>query len=592
MQGTGASGFQPTEGQRAVAAHRGAPLLVLGGAGTGRTQALALRLAGYAADGLAPHRVLALTRSRAAAALLRGRAEEAIDAPYEELWVMTYEEASERLLRDFAAAAGVDPFFATVGAADRLAMLLDRVDELPLRRHEIRGNAAGLLARLMSRIDALKADAIAPDRLRDWAEAREREARDGGERERARREIEFAELYARHDRILREAGSLDSTDLVLELTRVLSDRADILDDMRDRFGAVIADELEDAGAAHRGLLDALEPLGELTCAADPRQAVRRVRSGADAALAAFRAKHPDLAEIELTGSLRFGNAIATAAAAIVGCATAAGGTVPAPSGERPIDAEADLVRFWRCRDERAQAQGVAREVEHLLAAGETRPEAVCVVVGSGWREGRLVAAALEERSVPFRFAGDAAFFQRPEVRDALAWLRMLANPGDSAAVVRALTRPPVELRSVDLARVTTIARRRKLDMVSALGAALDSPQLRARGARSDPELPPPARRGRRGPGGDARRRVRSPPDRTGWRCAVTACSPPARRPRSGSRPSPALPISRPHGRVASRADRPGTSFVISPRSPMRGRSATRSATRPPRDRWCWPSRSR
>ena len=106
-----------------------------------------------------------------------------------------------------------------------------------------------------------------------------------------------------------------------------------------------------------------------------------------------------------------------------------------------------------------------------------RAERICVIAGSGWRESRLVAAALEERSVPFRYAGDAAFFGRPEVRDVLAWLRMLAEPSDAAAVVRALTRPPVELRLVDLAKVTTIARRRKLDMVSALEAALESPQL-------------------------------------------------------------------------------------------------------------------
>ncbi len=100
-----------------------------------------------------------------------------------------------------------------------------------------------------------------------------------------------------------------------------------------------------------------------------------------------------------------------------------------------------------------------------------------MIVGSGWREARLVAAALEERRVPFRFAGDAALFQRPEVRDVVAWLRMLADPTDSAAVVRAVTRPPVELRSLDLARCTAIARRRKLDMISALEAALESPQL-------------------------------------------------------------------------------------------------------------------
>ncbi len=134
------------------------------------------------------------------------------------------------------------------------------------------------------------------------------------------------------------------------------------------------------------------------------------------------------------------------------------------------------VRFWRCSNERAQAQAVAREVEHLLAEG-TSPEAICVLVDDPAARGGPVAAAMEERGVPFHLSGPAALFQRPEVRDAIAWLRVLADPGDSAAAARALTRPPVELRSADLARLTTIARRRKLDMVSGCEAALESPQI-------------------------------------------------------------------------------------------------------------------
>ena len=101
-------------------------------------------------------------------------------------------------------------------------------------------------------------------------------------------------------------------------------------------------------------------------------------------------------------------------------------------------------------------------------------------------EGQAVAVALEERAVPYRLAGAAAFFQRAEVRDLLAWLRLLADPGDAGAVVRALARPPIELRSIDLARVTQIARRRKLDMVGALGAAHGVAADPARGARADP----------------------------------------------------------------------------------------------------------
>ncbi len=119
---------------------------------------------------------------------------------------------------------------------------------------------------------------------------------------------------------------------------------------------------------------------------------------------------------------------------------------------------------------------MAREVEHLIAAGAD-PEQIGVVVDQPGRHGSAVAAAMEERSVPFRIAGPAALFRRPEVRDAIAWLRLLADPDDSAAAARALTRPPVELRSVDMARLTTISRRRKLDMVSAAEAALESPQV-------------------------------------------------------------------------------------------------------------------
>ncbi len=465
-------GMQLTDAQRRVVEHGSGAMLLVGPAGSGRSEALAARLARLVAGGTAPERIMVLTRSRAAATHLRARTAALIELPYEELWISTYEVAAERLLREHALEAGLDPFFATVRAADRLAMLLDRLDDLSLRRHEIRGNPAGLLARLLRRIDALKAERITPGRLRDWAEQREREAQEPVQRERARREREFADLYASHDRVLRDCGSLDAGDLVIELERLLGGRADVRRALSERFPFLMVDELEDAGAAHRALVEELAAEhGNLVCACDLGQSIRRPPLAVRDPAPSFMDSHPDADQVVLDRPLRFGPTIARAAAAV--------GALSEGGGENGQDADGveSLVRFWRCSGERAQAQAAAREIEHLLAAGEVRPEAVCVIVGSGWREARLVAAALEERRVPFRFAGDAALFQRPEVRDVLAWLRMLADPTDSPAVVRAVTRPPVELRSIDLARCTAIARRRKLDMISALEAALESPQL-------------------------------------------------------------------------------------------------------------------
>jgi RecB family exonuclease len=152
----------------------------------------------------------------------------------------------------------------------------------------------------------------------------------------------------------------------------------------------------------------------------------------------------------------------------------AGRDLSAPAPPAVAGGECEL---WRCANERSQAQSVAVDIERLLAREAVAPGRVAVLVREITQEGQAVSVALEERAIPHRLVGEAAFFQRAEIRDVLAWLRLLADPTDAGAVVRALARPPIELRSVDIARCTQIARRRKLDMVSALAAAIEAPQV-------------------------------------------------------------------------------------------------------------------
>ena len=457
-----------TEAQERAIAHGAGPLLLLGAAGTGKTEVLARRLAHLAREGTGPEQVLVLASTRATAGRLRERAETLIETPFEELWIGTWEALAERLLREYSSEAGLDPFFDVVGPAERLAILVDRTEELPLRHHEIRGNPAGLLARVLRRIDALKAEAVGPGVLADLAAERQRAAGDEAELEAARREREFADLYAAHDRILADAGSLDFGDVVLALRRLLAERADSRREVASRFTFTMVDELEDANSSRWAVLAELAAdNANMVCALDDDSASHG--SGARSA-AWFRDLHPDADVIVLDRSFRGGEEVTDAARAVV---AAIGDRLEKPGRAAESDAH---VRFWRCRNERAQAQAAAREIEHLIASG-VGADRICVVVDEPARRGTVVAAAMEERSVPFRLAGPAALFRRPEVRDAIAWLRVLADPDDSAAAARALTRPPVDLRSVDLARLTTIARRRKLDMVSACEAALESPQM-------------------------------------------------------------------------------------------------------------------
>ncbi|MGA8745647.1 MAG: ATP-dependent DNA helicase [Solirubrobacterales bacterium] len=402
------------EAQERAVGHRDGALLVLGAAATGKSEALARRLAHLVEAGTEPERILLLASNRATARHLRRRAEDLIRGSYGELWIGTWDEICERLLRERSTAAGLGPFFDVLGPAERLAMLLDRIDDLPLRGHEIRGNPAGLLARLLERIDAAKAGSERSDR-------------------------EVAELCVAHDRILAEAGCIDRGDVFLLLSRLLKEGPDFSAEIASRFDDLMVDELEQTSRAQRAILAELATassnhLYALEDSADP--------SSPPAGLLAWCLSLHASAEVIVF--------------------------------ERRL--RDPQVRFWRCANERAQAQAVAREAEHLIANG-TNPEAICVLIEDPVRQGGDIAAAMEERGIPFHLSGPAALFQRPEVRDAIAWLRVLADPDDSAAAARALTRPPVELRAGDLARLTTISRRRKLDMVGACEAALDSPQI-------------------------------------------------------------------------------------------------------------------
>ncbi len=220
------------EPQERAIRHRAGPLLLIGEAGTGKTEVLARRFERLVADGTQPERVLALASTRATAQRLRERVEVLLDSPLEELWIGTWEQLCERLLRAHSTAAGLDPFFGVLGPAERLALLLDRLEELPLRRHEIRGNPAGLLARLLQQIDEVKAGSDPPD-------------------------PELAELIAAHDRILADTCSLDRGDVYFTLSKLLDEQPDIRAAIAHRFVYVMVDELEDTTPAQRAILAAL-----------------------------------------------------------------------------------------------------------------------------------------------------------------------------------------------------------------------------------------------------------------------------------------------------------------------------------------------
>jgi len=425
--------------QREAVTHEGGPLLVLGAAGTGKSLVIRQRFLWLVARGLRPERIVVLTPSDRRSGAIRASIEDQLTGAFDELVVLTPLELASALIAD--AVPGLAPLDGVLDAAERFAMLLERIDELSLERHDFGGSARALLAGFVRRIDALKAHLVSAEDYARWAE---RLGEAAGEPADVGLEREFAGVYRAHERMLAQDGVRDEGEVLRDALTLLSDRPGVA----ARFDHLLLDDGHELSPAAQKLAVAVGGSG-LAASADP---------------AAGRFELPSATVVRLRRSLRCPERIMRAAKAVVEVECEPRGS----GGE---------VSFWRCAGDRAQAQAVAADIERAIQAGEAAPEDIAVLVPGVLREGQAVAVALEERAVPHRVIGEAAFFQRAEIRDLLAWLRLLADPSDAPAVVRALARPPIELRSVDIARCTQIARRRRLDMVAGLAAALESPQV-------------------------------------------------------------------------------------------------------------------
>lgn len=453
-----------TDAQREAVTAQRSPLLIVAGPGTGKTEVLVRRVCWFAEQGLQAHRPLLIARDGAAATALAEQIDALIDAPHETLSVCSVQVVCGRLIAEQAAAAGVEELTPVASPAERLAMLLERGPELELRHHDFRGRPLALFASFVRQIDRLKAALIDAEQYTAWAA------------QQSDREREFAAVFVAHDRMLSERGLLDDGGLLIAGVRLLQRDSTAAAALAERHPQILVDDWHSRGAGERELVRLIAAGGGgLSITGDDAQA-SRVAAGA---VAAFAADHPDAVVVRLSHSFRCPQRVLDGAQAVLG----------GDGGESDLRGrDGGELRFWGCATDRAQAQQVAAEIERLLARGrlgagdDTTAAAAaaprCVVlVRSVASDGRAVAAALDERSVPWRMIGADAFFERAEVRDVLAWLRLLVDPRDAAAVVRALSRAPIGLHSADVARCVQIARRRKIDMVAGLGVALESPQI-------------------------------------------------------------------------------------------------------------------
>jgi DNA helicase-2/ATP-dependent DNA helicase PcrA len=458
------------EPQRAAVVHEGPPLLVVAGAGSGKTRVLTRRIAWIVSQRKAhPGSILAITFTNKAAAEMKERVEALVGPRARLMWVSTFHSACVRILRKEIDKLGFKSSFTIYDAADSKRLMTMVVNDLDLdpRRYQ----AGAILHWVSTHKNELRGpEEVAADTRNKFEEA-------------------YAAAYTRYQQRLREANALDFDDILTMTVDLMATFPEVRETYRRRFRYVLVDEYQDTNHAQYALIhqlcaDSLEESIEETAAERVPPAELMVVGDADQSIYAFRGANirnildfeqdfPDATSILLEQNYRSTQTILNAANAVIGHNR---GRKPknlwsdAGSGAKIVGYVAD--------DERDEARFVSGEIDALTDAG-SRPGDVAVFYRTN-AQSRVFEEVFIRLGMPYRVVGGVRFYERREVRDALAYLRMLVNPDDEVSLRRIVNTPKRGIGDRALECVTSFAQRERITFWEGLRRAEEAPGLVSR----------------------------------------------------------------------------------------------------------------
>jgi DNA helicase-2/ATP-dependent DNA helicase PcrA len=443
--------------QRAAVEHPGGAVLVVAGAGSGKTRVLTARVARLLAHGVPPRGVLAFTFTNRAAREMRARIEAVVGEAARELWVGTFHGTCVRLLRREAEAAGVPSTFAIYDRDDQEGVLRGLIRRLGLPEAEFRIGA------VLGRISDAKNALVTPAEF-------ERVAASPHERR-------VADLFARYQGELRRSGALDFDDLIGEAVRLLRDRPDVAERWGRRFHHVLVDEYQDTNHAQFRLVHTLSAVhGNVFVVGDDDQSIYGWRGADLSNVLDFERAFPGAAVLRLEQNYRSTANILRAANAVIEHNRARKGKTLWCEREDGV-----RLRFALASDESDEAVRVRHFLDERRRRG-ARLDGAAVLYRTN-AQSRALETELRQHGVAYEVVGGVSFYQRREVKDLLAYLRLVVNPHDTAAFWRIWNTPRRGLGPALRAQVEALMAARSLGPVEALRALRSEGSLTRRGAQ-------------------------------------------------------------------------------------------------------------
>ncbi len=395
------------------------PVRVLAGAGTGKTAVIAERYRRLVAAGVSPEQILVMTFTERAANEMRERIEDLINAPAP--FVGTFHSIALGWLREDGRAVGVPAGFRIVAGADRWILareLMWKLGDAALTGDE---RPDDLVTPVLQMLERLKQELVPLERLERWATTTE-------DPERADLMRACVRLFRAYERECRRLRLLDFDDLLLLSVRMLEKNPDVLKRYAMRFPHVLVDEYQDLNLAQERFVELVAAGHDPYVVGDDDQSIYRFRGASRASLDRFVDAFPETRTVTLGVNRRSSRRIVAAAAALIGH-----NSERLPKRLRS-NASGPAVEIWRCPDGRSEASAIAVEARRL-AEGGIGLSAIAVLCRTN-AIARPIARALAGEGLPHVVVGGHGFHERPEIKDLIAMLRVLRDPGDLVALAR------------------------------------------------------------------------------------------------------------------------------------------------------------
>ncbi|MFH7323321.1 DNA helicase PcrA [Aeromicrobium sp. JJY06] len=405
------------DAQRTAVSHTGGPLLVVAGAGSGKTRVLTRRIAWLiAARGAHPGSILAITFTNKAAAEMRERVADLVGGRARMMWVSTFHSACVRILRREAEKFSYTSSFSIYDAADSRRLMTLVVKDLDLDPKKVNPRA------VLNWVSNHKNELV------DHEEAAKRASNGTDET--------YAQCYAEYQRRLRAANAMDFDDLIMNTVHLFQAWPEVRETYRRRFRHVLVDEYQDTNHAQYSLIKELcDEDSDLMVVGDSDQSIYAFRGATIRNILEFEDDFPDADTVLLEQNYRSTQNILAAANGVIS-------RNPARQDKKLWSAEGDgeLLVGYVGDDERDEAQFIADEIDRLSDQGIAAARDVAVFYRTN-AQSRVFEEVFIRVGLPYRVVGGVRFYERKEVKDALAYLRVLVNPRDAVSLRRVLNEP-------------------------------------------------------------------------------------------------------------------------------------------------------